>query len=134
METVSKKTLMLFAGQGNEELSREIAECLGIPLGDVRLSTFASGELQSQTIGASGIEVSALSLGSVGSTGNVGSVSDVAAESARVHCRVEFDRHGRARIQCADGDRQVEEMSSGNTARDSAYRLALGRQAALAFR
>jgi ribose-phosphate pyrophosphokinase len=45
METVSKKTLMLFAGQGNEELSREIAECLGIPLGDVRLSTFASGEL-----------------------------------------------------------------------------------------
>jgi ribose-phosphate pyrophosphokinase len=45
METVSKKTLMLFAGQGNEDLSREIAECLGIPLGDVRLSTFASGEL-----------------------------------------------------------------------------------------
>jgi len=45
METVSKKTLMLFAGQGNQELSREIAECLGIPLGDVKLSTFASGEL-----------------------------------------------------------------------------------------
>jgi ribose-phosphate pyrophosphokinase len=45
METVSKKTLMLFAGQGNEDLSREIAECLGVPLGDVRLSTFASGEL-----------------------------------------------------------------------------------------
>jgi ribose-phosphate pyrophosphokinase len=45
METVSKKTLMLFAGQGNEELSREIAECLGVPLGDVKLSTFSSGEL-----------------------------------------------------------------------------------------
>src|SRR6516164_4571166 len=36
---------MLFAGQGNEELSREIAECLDVPLGDVKLSTFASGEL-----------------------------------------------------------------------------------------
>ncbi len=45
METVSKKTLMLFAGQGNEDLSREIAECIGSPLGDVKLSTFASGEL-----------------------------------------------------------------------------------------
>jgi len=45
METVSKKTLMLFAGQGNEELSREISECLGVPLGDVKLSTFSSGEL-----------------------------------------------------------------------------------------
>ncbi len=45
METVSKKKLMLFAGQGNEELSAEIAECLNVPLGDVKLSTFASGEL-----------------------------------------------------------------------------------------
>ena len=45
MELVSKKKLMLFAGQGNEELSREIAECLQVPLGDVKLSTFASGEL-----------------------------------------------------------------------------------------
>jgi ribose-phosphate pyrophosphokinase len=45
VELVSKKKLMLFAGQGNEELSREIAECLDVPLGDVKLSTFASGEL-----------------------------------------------------------------------------------------
>jgi ribose-phosphate pyrophosphokinase len=45
VELVSKKKLMLFAGQGNEELSREIAECLKVPLGDVKLSTFASGEL-----------------------------------------------------------------------------------------
>ena len=45
MELVSKKKLMLFAGQGNDELSQEIAECLHIPLGDVKLSTFASGEL-----------------------------------------------------------------------------------------
>jgi ribose-phosphate pyrophosphokinase len=45
MELVSKKKLMLFAGQGNDELTHEIAECLNVPLGDVRLSTFASGEL-----------------------------------------------------------------------------------------
>jgi ribose-phosphate pyrophosphokinase len=45
VELVSKKKLMLFAGQGNEALSQEIAECLHIPLGDVKLSTFASGEL-----------------------------------------------------------------------------------------
>jgi ribose-phosphate pyrophosphokinase len=45
MELVSKKKLMLFAGQGNEELTREIAKCLDVPLGDVKLSTFSSGEL-----------------------------------------------------------------------------------------
>ena len=45
MELVSKKKLMLFAGQGNLELSPEISECLKVPLGDVKLSTFASGEL-----------------------------------------------------------------------------------------
>jgi ribose-phosphate pyrophosphokinase len=45
MELVSKKKLMLFAGQGNDELSAEIAECLKIPLGEIKLSTFASGEL-----------------------------------------------------------------------------------------
>ncbi len=45
MELVSKKKLMVFAGQGNEDLSNEIAECLGVPLGQIKLSTFASGEL-----------------------------------------------------------------------------------------
>jgi ribose-phosphate pyrophosphokinase len=45
MELFSKKKLMLFAGQGNEELSSEIAQCLKVPLGEVKLSTFASGEL-----------------------------------------------------------------------------------------
>jgi len=45
METVPRKKLMLFAGQGNEELSEEIAACLHVSLGDVKLSTFASGEL-----------------------------------------------------------------------------------------
>jgi ribose-phosphate pyrophosphokinase len=45
VELVSKKKLMLFAGQGNDELTSEIATCLEVPLGDVKLSTFASGEL-----------------------------------------------------------------------------------------
>jgi ribose-phosphate pyrophosphokinase len=45
METASTKKLMLCSGQGNESLSQEIAECLSVPLGDVRLTTFASGEL-----------------------------------------------------------------------------------------
>jgi ribose-phosphate pyrophosphokinase len=36
---------MLFAGQGNEELSAEIATCLEVPLGEIKLSTFSSGEL-----------------------------------------------------------------------------------------
>jgi ribose-phosphate pyrophosphokinase len=45
MELVSKRRLMLFSGQGNGELAREIGTCLDVPLGDVKLSTFASGEL-----------------------------------------------------------------------------------------
>jgi ribose-phosphate pyrophosphokinase len=45
METASTKKLVLCSGQGNEPLSQEIAECLSVPLGDVRLTTFASGEL-----------------------------------------------------------------------------------------
>jgi ribose-phosphate pyrophosphokinase len=45
MELITKKHFQLFAGQGNEELSREIAECLGEPLGDVTHSTFANGEM-----------------------------------------------------------------------------------------
>jgi ribose-phosphate pyrophosphokinase len=45
MELPSKKTLMLFAGRGNEQLSKEIAEHLKLPLGEVVLSTFANGEL-----------------------------------------------------------------------------------------
>jgi ribose-phosphate pyrophosphokinase len=45
MEVISKKKLMLFSGRGSDELATEIAECLGVPLGDVKLSTFSSGEL-----------------------------------------------------------------------------------------
>ena len=44
MELVSTKTLQLFSGSGNRELAEEIAEGLGVPLGDVELSTFANGE------------------------------------------------------------------------------------------
>ncbi|MFO1537106.1 MAG: ribose-phosphate diphosphokinase [Actinomycetota bacterium] len=45
MEFVPKKRLLLVAGRGNLELSREIAECLGEPLGEMMLSTFSNGEL-----------------------------------------------------------------------------------------
>lgn len=45
MELVTKKKLMLFAGRGNTDLSREIADCLKVPLGEVKLSTFANGEI-----------------------------------------------------------------------------------------
>jgi ribose-phosphate pyrophosphokinase len=40
-----KKSLMVFSGHGNDELSTEISECLGVPLGEVVLSSFANGEL-----------------------------------------------------------------------------------------
>src|SRR5262245_55916804 len=45
MEFVSRKKLLLFSGRGTEDLAGEIAECLGVALGDVRLSTFSDGEL-----------------------------------------------------------------------------------------
>ncbi|MGZ4803494.1 MAG: ribose-phosphate diphosphokinase, partial [Acidimicrobiia bacterium] len=45
MELVTKKRLMLFAGSGNPELSQEISANLKMPLGDIKLSRFANGEL-----------------------------------------------------------------------------------------
>jgi ribose-phosphate pyrophosphokinase len=45
MDLVSQKKLMLFSGQGHPELSSEIAAELDVPLGDIKLSSFASGEL-----------------------------------------------------------------------------------------
>jgi len=45
MELVTKKKLMLFSGRANVALSEEIAENLGVPLGEVELSTFANGEI-----------------------------------------------------------------------------------------
>jgi ribose-phosphate pyrophosphokinase len=45
MDLVTKKRLLLFAGSGNPELSNEIAANLNLPLGDIKLSRFANGEL-----------------------------------------------------------------------------------------
>jgi ribose-phosphate pyrophosphokinase len=45
MDQVTTKRLMLFAGSGNPELSQEIAAHLKLPLGDIKLSRFANGEL-----------------------------------------------------------------------------------------
>src|SRR5262245_30558536 len=45
MELVTKKKLMLVAGRGHPELSGEVSEHLGVPLGEVVLSTFANGEI-----------------------------------------------------------------------------------------
>jgi ribose-phosphate pyrophosphokinase len=45
MELVTKKKLMLVAGRGHPELSQEVSEHLGVPLGEVVLSTFANGEI-----------------------------------------------------------------------------------------
>jgi ribose-phosphate pyrophosphokinase len=45
MELITKKKLMLFSGRANVPLAKEIAENLGVPLGDVELSTFANGEI-----------------------------------------------------------------------------------------
>ena len=44
-ELVTKKQLVLAAGRGHHELAEEIAKNLDVPLADVKLSTFANGEL-----------------------------------------------------------------------------------------
>jgi len=45
MEHVTTKKLALVAGNGNPELSQEIADCLNEPLGEIMLSKFANGEI-----------------------------------------------------------------------------------------
>ncbi len=45
MQVTPTKKLMLFSGRGNDALSKEIGEHLGVPLGEMVLSTFANGEL-----------------------------------------------------------------------------------------
>jgi ribose-phosphate pyrophosphokinase len=45
VELVTKKKLMLFSGRANIPLAEEIAVSLGVPLGEVELSTFANGEI-----------------------------------------------------------------------------------------
>jgi ribose-phosphate pyrophosphokinase len=45
VEIVTKKHLMLFSGTAHPELSQEIADDLGIPLSDCKISRFASSEV-----------------------------------------------------------------------------------------
>ncbi|MEX0705941.1 MAG: ribose-phosphate diphosphokinase [Nitriliruptoraceae bacterium] len=45
MEVVTKKRMMIFSGSSCPELAREVADHLGMRLGNVKLSQFANGEL-----------------------------------------------------------------------------------------
>jgi ribose-phosphate pyrophosphokinase len=45
MELVTKKKLYLVSGRANLPLAEEIAECLGVELGEANLAEFANGEL-----------------------------------------------------------------------------------------
>jgi len=45
MELVTKKRMMIFAGSSYQDLAREVADHLGMRVGDVQLSKFANGEL-----------------------------------------------------------------------------------------
>jgi ribose-phosphate pyrophosphokinase len=45
MELVTKKRMMTFAGSSYQDLAREVADHLGMRVGDVQLSKFANGEL-----------------------------------------------------------------------------------------
>ncbi|MEO1064600.1 MAG: ribose-phosphate diphosphokinase [Actinomycetota bacterium] len=46
MEVVSKKRLQIFTGRANPELAQEIAENIGVPLGNAGLMDFPNGELK----------------------------------------------------------------------------------------
>jgi len=45
MELVTRKRMMIFAGSSYQELAEEVAEHLGMRVGEVQLSRFANGEL-----------------------------------------------------------------------------------------
>ncbi|MFW6009690.1 MAG: ribose-phosphate diphosphokinase [Actinomycetota bacterium] len=45
MEVVTKKRMMIFSGTSYPELAREVADHLGMRLGEVKLSQFSNGEL-----------------------------------------------------------------------------------------
>ncbi|HEX5267593.1 MAG TPA: ribose-phosphate pyrophosphokinase-like domain-containing protein, partial [Acidimicrobiales bacterium] len=45
MELVTKKRLDLYAGRSHPELAQEIADHLGVQLGEPNLSEFANGEM-----------------------------------------------------------------------------------------
>ena len=44
-ELVTRKQLVLVSGRGHHELADEVATCLEVPLAEVKLSTFANGEI-----------------------------------------------------------------------------------------
>ena len=44
IERGPQKRLMLFSGRSNPDLAEQIAEKLGVHLGEVKLKTFANGE------------------------------------------------------------------------------------------
>ncbi|HSM01335.1 MAG TPA: ribose-phosphate diphosphokinase [Acidimicrobiia bacterium] len=45
VETTTRKRMMLFTGSANPELAQEVADLLGIQLGDVRREVFPNGEI-----------------------------------------------------------------------------------------
>ncbi len=45
LELITKKRLHLVAGRSHRELAVEVAECLGVGLGDVNIAEFANGEI-----------------------------------------------------------------------------------------
>ena len=45
MELVTKKRCMLVSGRGSEVLAKEVSDALGLPLTDMKLETFANGEI-----------------------------------------------------------------------------------------
>ena len=45
MELVTKKRFMLVSGRGSEVLAKEVSDALGLPLTDMKLETFANGEI-----------------------------------------------------------------------------------------
>lgn len=45
MEVISRKRLMLFSGSANPDLSMEVADLLGVKVGNLQRSVFASGEI-----------------------------------------------------------------------------------------
>ncbi|MEG2211988.1 MAG: ribose-phosphate pyrophosphokinase-like domain-containing protein, partial [Raoultibacter sp.] len=43
--TEMQKSMAVFSGSANPELAEEIADCLGVALGNVKLEKFANGEI-----------------------------------------------------------------------------------------
>jgi ribose-phosphate pyrophosphokinase len=50
MEVVTKKRMMIFSGSSYPELAREVADHLGMRVGEVTLSQFANGELYARFV------------------------------------------------------------------------------------